>query len=194
MVCGWMQWRISNALDEGGPLPTSATKHLLSCARCRDFYRRALQIEQALAEPALLESSSTPEAMANRFFDAAIHSAPSQAPSRFPSRWIALAAAALFLAAASVTVPLLRNPNPNPGPTIVSNDPVSALQTIVRDLRPIGAAPLPTSATQWQMYLAQPYQKELNLMARDTDSAVKFVASCAGVDLSNRTIVPEMNF
>ena len=194
MVCGWMQWRISNSLDEGRPLSASAQKHLLGCAKCREFYRRSLQIEQALAEPAFLESSSTPEALANRFFEAAIHSAPSQAPSRFPSRWIALAAAALFLAAASVTVPLLRNQNPIPGPTIASNDPVSALQTIVRDLRPIGAAPLPTSATQLQVYLSQPYQKELNLMARDTDSAVKFVASCVGVDLSDRTIVPELNF
>jgi len=194
MVCGWMKWRISNSLDEGGPLPASAKKHLLGCARCRDFYKRSLQIEQALTEPSLLESSSTPEALANRFFDAAIHSAPSQAHSRFPYRWIALAAAALFLAAASVTVPLLRNQNPIPGPTIASNDPVSALQTIVRDLRPVGAAPLPTSATQWQVYLAQPYQKELNLMAHDTDSAVKFVASCVGVDLSDRTIVPELNF
>jgi len=189
-----MQWRISNSLDEGRPLSASAKKHLLSCVRCRDFYKRALQIEQALAEPALLESSATPEALADRFFQAAIHSAPSQSPSRFPSRWVALAAAAMFLAAASVTVPLLRNQNPTPGPTIASNDPVSALQTIVRDLRPIGAAPLPTSATQWQVYLSQPYQKELKLMARDTDSAVKFVASCVGMDLSDRTIVPELNF
>jgi hypothetical protein len=193
-----MQWRISNSLDEGKPLSAPAKKHLLGCARCRDFYMRALQIEQALAEPSLSQSISTPEALTDRFFQAAIHSAPSQAPSRFPSRWIALAAAALFLAAASVTVPLLRNQNPIPGPTIASNDPVndpvSALQTIVRDLRPIGAAPLPTSATQWQVYLAQPYQKELNLMARDTDSAVKFVASCVGVDLSDHTIVPELNF
>jgi hypothetical protein len=194
MFCGWMQWRISNSLDEGRPLSASATKHLLGCARCRDFYKRSLQIEQALAEPSLVQSASTPEALADRFFQAAIHSAPSQAASRFPSRWIALAAAAVFLAAASVLVPLLRNQTQNPGPTLVSNDPVLALQTIVRDLRPIGAAPLPTSATQWQVYLAQPYQKELNLMARDTDSAVKFVASCVGMDLSDRTIVPQMNF
>jgi hypothetical protein len=189
-----MQWRISNSMDEGRPLSASATKHLMGCARCRDFYKRALQIEQALADPALLESSSTPEALADRLFQAAIHSAPSQAPSRFPSRWIALAAAALFMTAASVLVPLLRNQNPNPGPIVVSNDPVSALQTIVRDLRPAGAVPLPTSATQLQMYLSQPYQKELNMMARDTDSAVKFVASCVGMDLSDRTIVPELNF
>jgi hypothetical protein len=194
MFCGWTKWKISNWLDEGNPLSASAHKHLLGCARCRDFYKRSLQIEQALAEPTLVQSASTPEPLADRFFDAAIHSAPSQAASRFPSRWIALAAAAVFLAAASVLVPRLRNENPNPGPTLVSNDPVSALQTIVRDLRPIGAAPLPTSAAQWQMYLAQPYQKELNLMARDTDSAVKFVASCVGVDLSGRTIVPQMNF
>jgi hypothetical protein len=194
MVCKWTQWRISNALDEGGPLSASANKHLMGCARCRDFYRRSLQIEKALAEPSCLEPSPTPEALANRIFEAAIHASPSQAPSRFPSRWIALAAAALFLAAASILAPLLRNQNQIPGPTIVSNDPVSALQTLVRDLRPIGAAPLPTSATQLQVYLSQPYQKELNLMARDTDSAVKFVASCVGVDLSDRTIVPELNF
>ncbi|NLH17845.1 MAG: hypothetical protein GX455_14805, partial [Phycisphaerae bacterium] len=47
---------------------------------------------------------------------------------------------------------------------------------------------------QWHSYVSQSYQKELNLLAKDTDSAVKFVASCAGVDLSGRTIVPQPNF
>lgn len=193
MVCGWMQWRISNSLDEGRALSASAKKHLLGCARCRDFYKRSLQIEQALTEPSLLESSSTPEALADRFFQAAIHSTPSRASSGFPSHWIALAAAALFLAAASVMIPLLRNPNLIPGPMSASNDPVSAFQTIVREARPV-VVPLPAGSVQWRSYVSQSYQKELNLMARDTDSAVKFVASCVGVDLSDRTIVPELNF
>src|SRR5512145_2261547 len=149
MFCGWMQWKISSSLNEGNPLPAAAKKHLLGCARCRDFYRRSLQIEQALTEPSLLESS-TPAALADRFFEAAVKSSPSQTSGTFPSRWIALAAAALFLAAASVLVPRLRNDNPIPGPTIVANNPVSAFQTLVRDLRPISAVPLPTSATQWQ--------------------------------------------
>lgn len=192
MKCRWNQWRISNSLDDGKPLPPTVQKHLLACPQCRDFYKRSLQIEQAFAESTLSESASTHQALSNRFYEAAIHSSPSELPDKSHSRWIPLAAAALFLAAASVMIPLLRNPSPADNP-LFANNPVSAFESIVRQARPV-VVPLPAGSVQWRNYVSHSYQKELNLLARDTDTAVKFVASCAGVDLSDRTIVPELNF
>ncbi len=192
MKCRWNQWRISNSFDDGKPLPSSVQKHLLACPQCREFYKRSLQIERALSESALTETDLTPQPLAGRFFDAAMHASHSELPGKPRSRWIPLASAALFLAAASVLVPLLRDLGPATNPAF-ANNPVSAFESLVLEARPV-VIPLPAGPVPWRSYVSQSYQKELNLLARDTDTAVKFVASCAGLDLSGRTIIPQPNF
>jgi hypothetical protein len=194
MLCGWNQWRISNALDEGKSLPASVKKHLLVCPKCRSFFKAALQVEEALLDPTLRISFNKTDNRIDRMAEAAMSNIPSP-PKTQPiwKRYAAMAMAAGLIIAASIMIPRIRKaPNPN---IFGSNDPVVALQSIMNDLRPtVTVLPIPSSPTTLPSYLASPYQRELNQLRQDTDSAVKFVASCAGIDLSNKRVIPEVNF
>ncbi len=183
-------------MDEGKPLSPAIKKHLLGCPKCRAFFKTALRVEEVLLDSSHRMAHRITDEAIDRMVSAAMDSTAARISSRQVwKRYAATAVAACLIVAASLMIPLIRQSDSFDDSGFVRNNPVASLQLILTDLRPaITTLPIPSSPTALPAYLASPYQRELNLLSRDTDSAVKFVASCAGINLSDRRLIPEMNF
>ncbi len=190
MRCPWYRWKLSNAVDEAGPLPARLQRHVDRCEGCRRFYRTAQRLAEQLPHPAGPwhdEPSLRDKVLA---IVAATHERP--AAGRVPaarSRWQGpvMAAAAALLMVLGVTAAILvfvGRPTDSMG-----TSPTAALQGIIQQAVPAGRAGGRDPAI-FQAWVTRPYARELECLGRQAESSVRFVASCIGVEFEPRLLPP----
>jgi len=189
MMCPWYRWRLSNAVDEPGPLPARLQRHIDRCEGCRRFYQTAERLAEQL--PHGVGPWQDEPALRNRVLAvvATNHERPAAVrASAAGPRWqgpatAAAAALVMVLAVAAAILVLVGRPTEP-----VGTSPTAALQGILRQAVPPGR-PIGRDPAAFQAWVTRPYARELECLGRQAESSVRFVASCVGVELELRRLL-----
>ena len=168
MFCWFFRMMISSAADSNKVLSERAQKHIQHCPACRRFRQMCLSLETGLKHEAAALDNKLPGPLRRRILTAATvrgANAPGITISLRPAIAAACVAVAVLLGA------LLLRPPENEPPTV--NPPqFGGLHNLVD-------AELPTV---WAGYLQRPLTDEIENIADDTESAVRFLVACVAVD------------
>lgn len=188
MMCPWYRWRLSNAVDEPGPLPARLQRHIERCEGCRRFYRTAQRLAEQLPhgvgpwqDELALRDQVLAVVATNHERPAAVRASAAGPRWQGPATAAAAALVMVLAVAAAILVLVGRSSEPA-GPS-----PTAALQEIIRQAVPAGRAGGRDPAT-FPAWVTRPYARELECLGRQAESSVRFVASCVGVELGPRRL------
>ena len=162
MPCWLYRFMISHAADSDREPGKRTKRHIARCAACRSFYegwetvRRALQAEAEALKQA-------PGHMTEQISRVLAEPPRRRAPI---SAGVKLAAAACLALAALIGVRAMMRTQPPPPP---ADQPVPTINLTGADLK------------TWTRLVERPLASELENLASDTESGVRFVASCLNV-------------
>ena len=103
----------------------------------------------------------------------------------FNIKTLAIAACILLFAGLAVWFVFLHTEEPAKMPS----SPFAELKSIIEDISPSKSKTV-YSAQSLPNVIIEPYRKEMVSLAGDTESAVRFLASCMGVNISDRSLMP----
>lgn len=171
MICIRKRFRISSIIDTGESLPDDLTRHLETCASCREFYARQRAVAGMLQRP-VADEEPYPDglnASIMRAIDEPDDSAAYAAPRRRQfSPWLPpLAFASVALLAALYLV--VRQPDPEE-PVLASSEPAAIEEVVVQETAPS------EYIRSWSIAINQPLDNELESVVADARSAVQFLA------------------
>ena len=163
---------ISHAADIDRPIGGITKKHIERCETCRRFYESCRLLGDGLRAEAE-DLSSSCEQRIERIKEGL--AGPSRRSRHIPIRLRHFAAAACIALAATAAVMFMsRPPEPKP-PAEEPFMPISYLQGT--DLQ-----------ASWSGLLEEPLAGEMKSLARDTESAIRFLVACVDVNpLQNGT-------
>jgi len=170
MYCSIIKKQIDRSLDEGAPLSARVGRHLERCPSCRLYYENLFRVEAKLRQ----EMPDVPDADASVLEGKILSKIRSEARTAFvqpQSHWVLrplTAAAAVLLLAALFG--LLRNLN-RPAAMNVPEELNPFQRALTSDLYTIQNQLLADS-------LQQPFETEMNNLAKDMQTAVRFVSAC----------------
>ena len=183
MLCLWYRWKISDAVNGESRLSESTRQHLQRCASCRQFYRHSMDLAECLQTDPI-----APEKLA-ALHQRIMSSIETTEPNRqrrhrqFFGPAMATAAGFLLIGISVVVVLILARPEP----PIDSTDPVGYLKEVFADVTPVRTQGRPLTVSG---LITDPYSRELTRLTQEAESGVKFVALCIGIDLQDRTLLP----
>lgn len=171
MICIRKRLKISSVIDTGAPLPDDLSRHLETCASCRDFYARQRAVAGMLERP-VSDEEPYPDglnASIMRAIDRPDAPAGNSAPGRRQfSPWLPpLAFASLALLAA---IYLSIRPADREKPVLASNEPAAIEEVVIQETAPSDYI------RSWSIAINQPLDNELESVVADARSAVQFLA------------------
>ena len=165
MFCRFSKMMISHAADSGGPPGRITQRHMERCESCRGFHESCLFLGDGLRAEALDLSSSCEQRIERIKKGLA---GPSRRTRHIPIRLRYFAAAACIAIAATAAVMFMSRPPeqlpPEDPPGTISFFPETDLQST------------------WSGLLEEPLTGEMKSLARDTESAIRFLVACVDVD------------
>ena len=171
MICIRKRFKISSAIDTGESLPDDLTRHLETCASCRDFYARQRALAGMLQRPVTNEEPYPVGLNASimRAIDEPAETAEVSGPRRRQfSPWLPpLAFASVALLAALFLV--LRQSD-SEQPVLASSEPARIEEVVVEETAPNDYI------RSWSIAINQPLDNELESVVADARSAVQFLA------------------
>ena len=165
MFCRFFKIMISHAADSDRPPGRIIQRHMERCESCRRFYESCRTLGDGLRAEAM-DLSSSCEQRIERIKK--VLAGPSRRTRYIPIRLRYFAAAACMALAATAAVMFMSRPpkqRPPEEPEILISD---LLQT---DLQ-----------ATWSGLLEEPLTGEMKSLARDTESAIRFLVACVDVD------------
>jgi len=183
MFCSIFRLMISHAADGDGRLSGTTEKHIRHCASCREFYKTCLSLGEGLTREAAISNEEISERLSNRILTA-MHHRRTEAYKVGVKLWPTVAAACVGLIVLTGALLLLRQPEkqqPNQyeqAAKVIRDIVVSADNlaggSLVKEQFPAG----------WPGLIQEPLANELNNLADDTESALRFLVACVAVDIS----------
>ena len=166
MFCRFFKIMISHAADVDRPPGGITKKHIERCESCRRFYESCRFLSDDLRAEAVDLSSSCEQRIERIKKGLA---GPSRRPRHIPIRLRYFAAAACMVLAATAAVMYMSRPPEHPPP---EDPPVASISDLVgTDLQ-----------STWPGLLEEPLAGEMKSLARDTESAIRFLVACVDVD------------
>jgi hypothetical protein len=134
VICEWIQWKISQAADDGQPLSAFAQRHLPRCRACRAYHARCERLAHELADTAQ-DGLALPVVAALR-----VVPRPALVGQRHLALWPAAATlAVLLLTAVALRYSSLVAPN---------SDPQQAVSSAAVELTPAAGIPTPSTSME----------------------------------------------
>ena len=166
MFCRFFKIMISHAAVVGRPPGHITQRHMERCESCRRFYESCRFLGDGLRAEAMDLSSACKQRIERIKKGLA---GPSRRTRYIPIRLRYFAAAACMALAATAAVMFMSRP-PEPRPP-VEEPGIPFSDLFVTDLQ-----------TTWSGLLEEPLAGEMNSLARDTESAIRFLVACVDVD------------
>lgn len=170
MYCSIIKKQINRSLDEKAPLSAGAVRHLERCPSCRLYYESLLQVEAKLRREMPDRPVADTSALEEKILSKIRRESQTvlvQPQTYRLLRPLTAAAAVLLLAA---LFGLLRNLN-RPAPMNVPKELNPFQRALTSDLYTIQNQLLADS-------LQQPFETEIDNLAQDMQTAVRFVSAC----------------
>ncbi len=172
MYCSFIKKQINHFVDRQSPLSSKVRKHLDCCPSCRFYYESLLRVEAKLRR----EMPDRPDADVSALEEKILSRIRNESGTVLVRPQIHRRLRALTRIAAAVLISaalfgLLRNrKNPVPGPSVPEG--INPLQrALTTDLYTIQNQLLADS-------LQQPLETEMDNLAKDMQTAVRFVSAC----------------
>ncbi len=178
MFCWSYRWKISGTLDDGGSLSDRCRRHLLQCERCGEFFKSSIAIGERLSLEAAMTSPDIPAQLRQRITLTISNSnrKTSKPPFNIPRSVAAACVMAAVLMTALFAVTARRR----------SSDPDIAIAQASATLQSIfGAEELTVENLPESLggFVERPLTGQLEAIARQTESAVKFLIACTTVEM-----------
>lgn len=174
MFCSIFRLMISHALDGDSRLSGTTEKHIRHCASCREFYETCLSLAEGLTREAAISNQEVSE----RLSVSALKGMPRRRTDTYSvglrrRRTVAAACVALIVLMVILFLAVRRDDQDTSQPGQV--EPVAALRALVGE----------DFATVWPGLIEEPLAVELNNLADDTESALRFLVACVAVDITD---------
>jgi len=183
MFCWLYRFMISSALDAGGELSAATQRHIENCGDCRGFHQMCLWLSEGLTrEAARRDGDDELSADFGRRVLAAAPATRHRRAERFalPIRWSRPALAAACIAVAALIGVLFMTSSPNE-PPVAAPARIDGLYKLMGDGHP----------TAWAGLVEKPLADEIENLAQDTESAVRFLVACVRVDPTQAGYKPD---
>ena len=178
MFCWLFRFLISHVVD-GDNQPSGITgKHIRYCADCRQFYNTCLSLGERLTREAAISNDRTSRPL-NEQILSAMSGRRTEKHKVGVKFWISAAAACLALAVligASLLV-AQRDDRNNGQPD------GSQMAAGIQELRAVYQQVGQDIPKTWPAVIEKPLASELDSLANDTESAVRFLVACVAVDI-----------
>ena len=178
MFCWSYRLKISGALDDGGSLSDRCRRHLLQCERCGEFFKSSIAIGERLSLEAAMTSPDIPAQLRQRITLTISNSnrKTSKPPFNIPRRVAAACVMAAVLMTALFAITARRH----------SSDPDVGVAQASATLQSIfGAEELTVENLPESLggFVESPLAGQLEAIARQTESAVKFLIACTAIEI-----------
>lgn len=183
MFCWLFKLMISHAADGDNPLSGTTEKHISHCANCRGFYETCLSLGEGLTREATISNEEVSKRLSNRILTA-IHHRRTETYKVGMKLWPMAAAACVALIVLTgvllmVIQPEKQQPNQYEQAVKVISDIVVSADNLSG-----GRLVKENFPARWPRLIEEPLAGELNNLADDTESALRFLVACVAVDIS----------
>ncbi|HOK66303.1 MAG TPA: hypothetical protein PK054_08360 [Anaerohalosphaeraceae bacterium] len=171
MYCSIIKKQINRSLDEKTPLSAGAVRHLERCPSCRLYYESLLQVEAKLRREMPDQPVADTSALEGKILSKIRSESQTvlvQPQTHRLLRPLTAAAAVLLLAALFGLLRHLNRPAPHPN---IPEEINPFQRALTADLYTIQNQLLGDS-------LQQPFEIEIDNLAKDMQTAVRFVSAC----------------
>lgn len=174
MFCSIFRFMISHTVDGNSRLSRTTEKHIRHCASCREFYQTCLSLGEGLTHEAAISNDEVSERLSARVLTAIHHQRPKTHKVRMRLLpMVAAACLALIFLTGVLFLTVWRDDKGTSQPGQV--EPVAALRALVGEDFVAGLPGL----------IEEPLASEINNIADDTESALRFLVACVSVDITN---------
>jgi hypothetical protein len=178
MLCWFYRWKISDIFDGDGSLSDRCRRHLLQCDRCRQFFRTSIALGEQLSLEAVLTCPDVPAQLRQRI---ALTVSSSNRKTLKPPFGIRRRVAAACVAAAVLMTALFAvTVHRRDGGSDVEVAPASAMLQSIFYTDEMTVDNLPESVGG---FVERPLAGQLETIAKQTESAVKFLIACTTVEM-----------
>ncbi len=179
MFCWLFRLMISHSADNDNPPSGTIRKHIAHCEDCRDFYNICQSLGESLTREALISNSPTPRRLKERILNA-IPSQRTKTQKVVRKLWIAAAAACVALIIVTAASLIVMNQD---GRNDVQANP-KQMTLAIQQLRSVYKQVGRDLPTTWPRVIQEPLASEFDNLAKDTESAVRFLVACVDVDIA----------
>ena len=177
MLCWFYRWKMSDIFDGDGLLSDRCRRHLLQCDRCRAFFKTSIALGEQLSLEAALTCPDVPAQLRQRI---ALTVSSSNRKTPKPLFGIRRRVAAACVAAVLMTALFAVTAHRRDGGSDVEVAPVSAMLQSIFYTDEITVDNLPESVGG---FVERPLAGQLETIAKQTESAVKFLIACTTVEM-----------
>jgi len=171
MFCWLFKLMISHAVDRNGKLSGTTQKHIGRCAGCREFYQSCLSLGEGLTREAAISNCDVSERLSDRILSV-VSGQETKEYKVTVKLWPIVTAACLALA---VLIGALYLVTSDGDQDVAESDPVAAYRKLAEE----------EFASSWSGLNTRPLAGELDNIAEDTASAVRFLVACVNVDIAD---------
>ncbi|MHC4461455.1 MAG: hypothetical protein ACYS6W_12165 [Planctomycetota bacterium] len=174
MFCSIFKLMISHAADGDNRLSETTEKHITHCASCREFYETCLSLGEGLTREAAISNEEVSERLSARVPKVMSRRRIDTYTVRLRLWPIMAAACVALIALIGILFLALRRDGQDAGPT-AQVEPIAELRAMVGE----------DFAAGWPGLIEEPLANELNNLANDTESALRFLVACVAVDITD---------
>lgn len=177
MLCWFYRWKMSDLFDGDGSLSDRCRRHLLQCYRCREFFKTSIALGEQLSLEAALTCPDVPAQLCQRI---ALTVSSSNRKTPKPPFGIRRRVAAACVAAAVLMTALFTVTAHRRNDSDLEVAPASAMLQSIFYTDEMTVDNLPESVGG---FVERPLTGQLETIAKQTESAVKFLIACTTVEM-----------
>ena len=178
MLCWFYRWKMSDIFDGDGSLSDRCRRHLLQCDRCREFFKTSIALGEQLSLEAALTCPDVPAQLRQRI---ALTVSSSNRKTPKPPFGIRRRVAAVCVVVALLMTALFAvTAHRRAGGPDVEVAPASAMLQSIFYTDEMTVDNLPESVGG---FVERPLAGQLETIAKQAESAVKFLIACTTVQI-----------
>ena len=180
MFCWLFRLMISHAADGDSRLSETTERHIRHCASCREFYEICLSLGKGLAREAAISNEEVSERLSAHILKGMSRRRIDTYSVALKMRlMVAAACVALIVLIGALFLALSRDDKGNGRPNQIE---VAAVIQELRAAYELVGQDLPGALPR---VIERPLAGELNNLADDTESALRFLVACVAVDITD---------
>lgn len=181
MFCSIFRLMISHAVDGDSQLAGTTEKHIRHCASCREFYKTCLSLAEGLTREAAISNQEVSERLSVSVLlwsPYGLKRMPRRRTETYSvglrrRRTVAAACVALIVLMGILLLAVRRDDEDAGPPGQV--EPIAELRALAGE----------DFAAGWPGLIKEPLAGELENLADDTESALRFLVACVAVDITD---------
>lgn len=174
MFCPIFRLMISYAADGDNRLSETTEGHIRHCASCREFYETCLSLGEGLTREAAISNEEVSERLSARVPKVMSRRQIDTYTVRLRLRPIVAAACVALIVLMVILLLAVRRDDEDAGPP-GQVEPIAKLRALVGEDFTAG----------WPGLIQEPLAGELENLADDTESALRFLVACVAVDITD---------